>query len=117
MHRRSEQFSRHHSGSRNPNLDDRHVRAETQPGVEVVRTEVEYRGFLIRRGSPDAGYMWNIYDVQENDIPGMGGSFTKLPLATAVIDRWIKDREQEKELHERIEAEGKAKEKADQASN
>lgn len=79
---------------------DRNTYAEVQPGTEIIRNKAEYRGFILRRGNPSAGYMWNIFDSNDKEVLGLGGSFTKLQIAEAAIDQWIANKQLE--LGERV---------------
>jgi hypothetical protein len=69
---------------------DRTLRVSPQPTPEIIRNEVWYRGFKLRRGDPNAGYMWNIFDGDGKPI--IGGSFTKLPLAEFAVDKYLDEK-------------------------
>ena len=77
----------HYSGKSHPFKPD--YRAQEPI---YLRREFPYRGLILQRGEPSAGYMWNIYDLNKEAVQGLGGSFTKAQLAQDAVDRWIEDR-------------------------
>lgn len=61
----------------------------TWPEREMIKLAIEYRGFVLRRGDPNAGWLWSIYSKADREVPGLTGRFTKLDLAKAEVDKYF----------------------------
>ena len=63
--------------------------------AEIIRKEIPYRGYLLRRRDPF--FLWSITDPNGMEVAGLGGTFTTLKLAAEAVDRFIQDNKQREE--------------------